>query len=210
MRSFTIKRSTVKRVCLVVLTLIFQIITYFSAHAQGQVGIGTSNPQAKLHVAGNLRVDSLPVSLITDRIATVDDSGILRTLSFDSLRNRIGNQSGGNATVFSQEVSAQGSTTSSTAQSRVTLTLPPGNYLLFAYAEIFNTTAIAGVRMWLFEGSTEIGYSMPYSNTSTYGSWSSFRYVSITTSTVITLSYSTWPAGSLSYIRRARLAALKL
>lgn len=210
MRSLTIKYSTLCTIRAIVLTIIVQCITYHYMHAQGRVGIGTNNPQATLHVAGNLRVDTTLRALPTDRIATLDSAGTLRAISLDSLKKQMNTGQSSGQVIFSEEITAQGSTTSSAPQSRVTLTLPPGNYLIFAYAEIFNASAIAGVRMWLFEGSTETGYAMPYSNTSTYGSWSCYRYVSLTAPTVITLSYSAWPGGTVSYIRRARLVALKI
>lgn len=197
------KQQRVNTVITVVLVIIFECATWCIAQGQG-VGIGTANPQAKLHVAGTVRIDTATRVTTTKDLASLDSLGIIHRFSIDSLKKQL------TQTMYYQEVNPIGTTTSTNSQSRVTVTLPPGTYILFGYAEIMNSTYDAGVRMWLFEGATEIAYAVPYSNSSTYGSWSVFRIVSPTVTTSYVLGYSSWPGGTTSSIRRARLCATKL
>lgn len=185
-------------------------------YSQGRVGIGTAHPQAKLHIAGNVIIDTVRLVNDAHSVLTRDTLGVVNSLPISVLKQLLvvnpdtGLVDTDTLHYISQEVIAQASTTSNVAQSRVVVVLTPGVYLLSAYAEVFNTAAVGGVRMWLFEGVTEIGYGAPYSNTTTYSSWTSFRVCTITTATTITLSYSSWPGGTTSFIRRARLVAIKL
>lgn len=184
--------------------LVFLLAALFADASYGQyVGIGTSHPQAKLHVAGTLRVDTATNFLTAKRVAVLDSVGLLHSYPIDSLKKQ-----GIAVTMYSQQVAAQASTTSSSPQTRVTLTLPAGTYLLFAYFEVYNSGIDAGVRAWLYEGSAEIAYGIVYSNTSTFGSWSTFQSVSPAMTTDYTLDYSSWPSGSTSFVRRARIIAL--
>ena len=183
------------------------------AQQNGKVGINTNNPQNTLHVAGTLRVDSAKVVTSTKRFAVLDSSGVIQSLSSDSVKSMM--QSVGGLTNLSSMVSyasaeAQTSTTSTTMQTRVTLTLSAGTYLLFGYFEAYNTSVDAGVRGWLYEGATELAYGIVYSNTSTFGSWSAMKQVAPTVSTNYTLNWSSWPASTTSNIRRARLVAIKV
>lgn len=187
----------------IVLTIIFELLGYM-LHAQG-VGIGTSYPKATLHVAGTVRVDSARVISRSQRFAVFDSVGEMRSLMMDSLKNQLGLLN-----YQSKEVIGTAGTTSSSPQSRVTLTLDPGIYIVFAYCEVFNTSVDAGTRVWLHEGSTEIAFGVAYSNTSTFGSWTAFRVVNPTAITSYVLSYSSWPAGTTSQIRRVRLCAIKI
>ncbi len=176
-------------------------------HAQG-VGVGTATPQAKLHVAGNVRIDTATTVLLTKRIATLDSLGVVHSMPFDSLKKQFGGATG--LTAYSQEVDAMTSTTSNVPQVRVTLTLPPGTYLITGYFEAFNSNLDAGVRATFREGVRELGYGIVWSNSSTFGTWSSTGIVSPTVSTEYVLLWSSWPAGTTSYIRRARIIALKV
>lgn len=172
--------------------------------AQG-VGIETLNPLATLHVAGTLRVDTLKSFPQATKIMVVDSQNVVRTVPVDSIR-----RSSAAVSYFSASNEAQTSTTSSTPQTRVTLNLPAGKYVIFAYFEAYNTGYDAGARATFRGGATELGWGIVYSNTSTYGTWSSFAIVSPTVTTAYTLLYSTWPAGSTTFVRRARLVALKI
>lgn len=181
-------------------------------HAQ-RVGIRTSNPQATLHVAGTLRVDTATTVLSTKKIMTMDSSGMVHTLSFDSLKQQItsGLSGGGSGVVlYQQEENALTSTTSNIPQVRVTLTLPPGTYLMVGYFEAYNSNIDAGVRATFREGVGELAYGIVWSNSSTFGTWSATRIVSPTVPTDYTLLWSSWPGGTTSHIRRARILALKI
>lgn len=197
------RQKQVNVVITVLLVIIFECAIWCVTHAQG-VGIGTSNPQAKLHVAGTLRVDTATRVTTTKDLVALDSLGVVHRFSIDSLKKQ------SVPTYYYQEVNPVATTTSSNYQARVTITLPPGTYMLFGYAEITNSLIDAGVRMWLLEGSVDIAYGIAYSNTSTFGSWSVFRMVSPTVATNYALGYSSWPVNTISSIRRARLYAVKL
>ena len=47
-------------------------------HSNDDVGIGTITPEAKLHVAGDARIETLPAGANTDNIVTADADGNLR------------------------------------------------------------------------------------------------------------------------------------
>lgn len=210
MKTFTIKSETMRRVACVIMALLFQLLTYYAAHAQGRVGIGTAHPQARLHVAGNLIVDTVRTISTAQYLLARDTAGAIASVSVDSLKQEFLSGTSLIPQVISGEVAAQSTTTSNAPQARVVVSLSAGDYLVFAYAEVFNTAAVAGVRMWLFEGAQEIAYGAAYSNTTTYGSWSAFKVISVSAPTMVTLSYSSWPGGTTSYIRRARISAFKL
>ena len=196
-------KNFLKHVAVVILVILFELITYWTCDAQG-VGVGTTNPQAMLHVAGNVRIDTVTAVGTTKKIVAIDSVGVLHTLLIDSLKKSVV------PILFSQEVNAQTSTQSSTLQPRVTLNLLPGTYLLFAYFEGYNVFQDAGVRAALYEGTTELAYSIVYANTSTYGSWNTFKVVSPTVATNYILYWGAWPNQSPAYIKRARIAALKI
>ena len=195
---------------IIVLLLIFA----FSSHARkGGVGINTANPKNTLHVAGTFRTDSAMAVKTTKRFAVLDSVGVLGSLDADSVKSML-QPSGGlmnlSSLILYASNEASTTTTSASPQVRVTLTLPAGTYLLFGYFEAFNTNIDAGVRAWMYEGGTEIAWGIVYSNTSTYGSWSGMKQVAPSTQTDYTLDWSSWPNGTTSYIRRARLFAIKI
>lgn len=173
------------------------------------VGIGTNNPKAKLHVAGNLRVDSTRSVMQTKRVAVLDSLGMLTSMDIDTFRKVMQGSVSSPVTYYSC-INAQASTSTSTLQSRLALTLPPGTYLLFSNCDVFNSSVDAGARVQLNEGSSEIAYSIAYSNTGTFGSWSDMQQVSPTTATTYSLMWGSWPNGTTTYIRRARLSAIKI
>jgi hypothetical protein len=176
---------------------------------RGGVGIGTNHPQATLHVAGTFKVDSVPVRTRAKRIALIDSSGLLCAVDVDTFKTSFQSQGSGLITYYICN-NTQTSTATSSMQTRVTLTLPPGTYLLFSNCDVFNSSIDAGARVQLNEGASEIAYSIAYSNTGTYGSWSDMQQVSPTVSTTYSLMWGSWPTGTTSYIRRARIAALKI
>lgn len=194
-----------RTVKIVTLLIIFECSMYFITEAQGRVGIGTNHPAATLEIAGTLRVDTARTVTSTHRIAVLDSVGLVGSLDFDSLRRQ-----GGTVGLLYQEVNAVATTTSNVAQPRVTLNLGPGTYIVFAYGEMYNTAIDAGVRAWLWEGATLLAYGIVYSNTSTYGSWSTMRVVIPTVTTTYTFSYASWPNNTPSFIRSARIIAVKI
>ncbi|MEI8224071.1 MAG: hypothetical protein WCG20_03025 [bacterium] len=197
------KQKLIDNIISVILVIIFQCTLWCVTHAQG-VGIGTANPQAKLHVAGTVRIDTATRVTTTKDLATLDSLGVVHRFSIDSIKKQTAQ------TFYYQEVNPIATNTSVAYQTRVSLSLPPGTYLLCAYAEIMNSVYDAGVRMWLLEGSVDLAYAIAYSNTSTFGSWSVFRMVSPTVTTTYGLGYSSWPGNTTSSIRRARMYAIKL
>lgn len=199
--------KTIQKMKMIIGIITFIIIGTRDTFAQG-VGIGTANPQAKLHVAGNIRIDSAQTVLAASRVAVLSPVGVLQSMPFDSLKKQMAAPQ--TVSWYSQEVPAQSSTTLNSPQARATLNLPAGTYVIFAYCEVFNSNVDAGVRAWFYEGGTELSFGIVYSNTSTYGSWSTVKTVSPVTNTNYTLSYSSWPNGTTSFIRRARIIALKL
>lgn len=211
MKLKSIPWSTVRTICSMFLTLLFQVCMYYVAHSQtGRVGIGTSQPMAKLHIAGNLIIDSIPNVSDASYLLTRDSLGIVAALSIDSFKQELVTSISTSIQTIYGETVANGSTTANTPQTRVSLLLPVGTYLVFAYAEIHNTTIDAGVRMWFFQGTQETAYSIIYSNTSTFGSWNTFRMMTVTSPITVSLAYSSWPGGTTSFIRRARIVALKI
>jgi hypothetical protein len=169
--------------------------------AQG-VGIGTANPRAKLHVAGDLRIDSVKNLLNPKRIAVLDTSGIIYSLSIDSFSAKV--QS------YYAEVETPTNTSTSVLQPRVSITVPPGTYLLTAYFEGYNPSIPSGVRGEVTEGSVEIAYGALYSDVNTYSPWNMMKRVVPAVTTTYTLLWASWPSGNPSYIRRARINALKI
>lgn len=110
--------------------------------------------------------------------------------------------------VYYAEMEPISSIATQTLQVRVSLTLPPGNYLLQGYLEAYNPTVDAGVRAQIMRDTSEIAYGIVYSNTSTFGSWYALKKVQVTTVSTYDLLWGSWPNGT-SYIRRARLVAVK-
>lgn len=51
----------------------------------GKVGIGTQNPQTKLHVAGDARITNLPTGTTADQVVVADANGNLRKLPASSI-----------------------------------------------------------------------------------------------------------------------------
>jgi hypothetical protein len=165
---------------------------------------------AKLHIAGNLIVDSIPAVSDASYVLTRDGSGMVSAFSIDSLKQELLTSVSGSIQTVYSETATTGSTTANTPQTRVSVLLPVGTYLVFAYAEIHNANVDAGVRMWFYLGTQETAYAIAYSNTSTFGSWNTFRVVTITSPMTVSLAYSSWPGGTTSFIRRARIVALKI
>lgn len=190
---------------IIVLVILMQLLFYYVSQGQGRVGIGTATPQAKLHVVGNLRIDTVTTLMTPPRIATLDSLGVVHSYPFDSLTGHMESM-----VTYSEEVDAVATTYSDVPQVRVTLDLSPGSYIIFAYCEVFNTSFDAGVRAWFYEAGTELAWGIVYSNTATFGSWSTFRMVNPGITTSYSLSWSSWPNATPSLIRRARIIALKL
>ncbi|MDY3317664.1 hypothetical protein PG630_10125 [Riemerella anatipestifer] len=63
-------------------TLAHPAVTFTDA---GAVGIGEQNPQAKLHVVGDVRITNLPAGASTDQLVVADASGNLRKLPASSI-----------------------------------------------------------------------------------------------------------------------------
>lgn len=185
-----------------------------SVRGQGnRVGINTSHPAATLHVAGTFRVDTAAPVPTTGRFAVFDSAGMLRSLSADSIRNFVpASLSAAQSLplVYYAEDESPTSTTTSVLQTRVTLTLLPGTYLLFGYFEAYNPQVASGVRGQLNEDTTELSYGALYSDVNTYSPWSTMRWVSPSVPTTYRLMWASWPAGHPSFIRRARLCAIKI
>jgi hypothetical protein len=62
----------------------FLLVTTHQTFGQGNVGIGTNNPQATLHVAGTLRIDSLPQNN-SPQVLTITPAGIIGKMKLDSV-----------------------------------------------------------------------------------------------------------------------------
>ena len=185
-------------------TLFLFLALPYLALAQGRVGINTNTPQATLHVAGTMRIDSVQLAVHTERILVLDSQNIVHTISADSFAK--------SSPIVSYYAEAEtiASTSSSVLQTRVSLVVPPGRYLLSAYCEAYNTSIASGVRAQVNEGVTEIAYGALYSDQNTFSPWSMMRCVTVAVPTTYTLLWGSWPAGNTSFIRRARLVALKL
>jgi len=181
----------------------------FSSAQVGRVGINTVNPQNTLHVAGTFRTDSAKTVTSTKRFAVLDSNGVLQSLPSDSLKSIFANTNL-SSFVFYASNETQANTSSSTMQNKVTLSLPAGTYMVWSYFEAFNVNTNAGVRGTLAQDGTEIAYGELWSDISTYSPWNAMREITSTATTTIALEWGSWPNGTTSYIRRARIVALRV
>ncbi|MBL6662826.1 MAG: hypothetical protein ISP71_01875, partial [Flavobacteriales bacterium] len=51
----------------------------------GNIGVGTASPQAKLHIAGNVRIDDAPVASTSDSVMMLDPNGYIKQIASTSL-----------------------------------------------------------------------------------------------------------------------------
>lgn len=175
---------------------------------QGNVGINTTHPQSALHVVGHVRIDSMDLATHDYRVLVTDTSHIIKWIPKDSLKNQ-NSSPASNSQLFCNEVLSSATTTTVNMQTRVSLVLQPGNYIVFAYCEVFNQNIASGVRVQVNQGSTEIAYGAPYSDQSTFCPWSCFKPTTITVPTSFHLLWAVWPSGT-GHIRNARICAIKM
>ena len=177
------------------------------------VGIGTSNPRAKLHVAGDLRIDSLRQisSSRVRKILTIDSSnGTVSYTPLDTLKGLLGSGGGisfSGLVFFSENAVQATTTTSTTPQTRVSVTLGPGTYIIWASCEFANNYWYSGTFGVLTDGVTRFGDSNPYANS--WAPWGATKVATITTTTTFSLQWYVW-SGSVGTIQNARITALKI
>ncbi len=85
------------------ISLIVACLTVFSYMQSQNVGIGTTSPLSKLHIRGQLRVDTLLSGINSDSIITVDNNGVFRRRNASFFNTNIYNADGiltGNRSLF--------------------------------------------------------------------------------------------------------------
>lgn len=118
---------------------------------------------------------------------------------------------GGIPIVYYAENDSVDSTQSAIAITRISLTLPPGTYLLNAYCELYNSSYIAGVEAVLTDGTNVIGASYPWSGYEfrNFAGWSAMKKITISDTTTYYLKWnSVDPPGTDAFIRFARISAM--
>lgn len=199
--------ETARRLLALIIALMIELIIYTAANAQG-VGIGTANPRARLHVAGNLRIDSVRAVAVPKRIAVLDTAGVVAYCDIDTLGKRIGQPSAAGTLFFSRD-SIQ-SMFSNAPQTCLAFQLPAGSYLILAQCEVYNSGYLYGSRVALSDSSgAEISYSVPYSSPGDFSPWSGGGRVTVSSATWFRVQF--WGIYyTTTYIRRVRVSATRL
>lgn len=199
--------ETARKLLALIITIIIELILFTAASAQG-VGIGTANPRARLHVAGNLRIDSVRTVAVPKRIAVLDTSGVVGSCDMDTLRKMVA-QAASSGTLYFSADSVQ-SMFSNVPQTCLVFSLSPGSYLIFAQCEIYNSGYLYGSRVALSDSSgAEISYGVPYSAPGDFSPWSGGGMVTVHSKTFFRVQF--WGAYyTNTYVRRVRVSATRL
>lgn len=193
------------------LLLYLGIVMMYAMNCNAQnVGIGTSNPRSKLEVNGSVRIDTVKTSLKSRKIVVIDSTtNEIAYIPIDSFKTNLSSL----PTVYYVENDsvAVESTSSLNPQTRITITVPAGNYIIEAYCEVYNDAYVPGVLVILTDGLNIIGSSVPYGYTAMYGHWSTRKKVNLTSVTTYYLKWSCAQNGSgNSYIRNSRICLTKI
>lgn len=175
--------------------------------AQG-VGIGTANPQATLHVAGTVRIDSIRNVTLPKKIAVFDTAGVIGYSDIDSIRKTV-IQSGSSGILYFSSDSVK-SMSGNIPQTCMVFTLPAGSYALQAHCEIYNSGYLYASRVALSDSAgNEISYGVPYSSPGEFSPWSGGGSITIPITTYFRIQF--WGAyNTTTYIRRIRVIATKI
>lgn len=191
------------------LLALFSFATHF-LYSQN-VGIGTANPRSKLEINGTLRVDTIKPSLNSKKVVVVDSAtGNLGYIPVDSLKS---SGSGGPSVFYyvENDTPTSVSVSSATPQTKVSITIPPGNYLIQSYCEVYNDNYVPGVFVKLTDGSNTLASSVPYAYNGMYGSWCVLKKISVSSNSTYYLQWSCAQNNSgNSFIRNARISAIKI
>lgn len=190
------------------MAVILIMVVALQGLAQSGVGIGTNNPQAKLHVAGTLRVDSIKAATNPTRFAVLDPTGTLQYFPVDSIKGWVGEEG---YEGFYLEQDSDVTTNAGNWVTRISFTLQPGAYAVNLYCEVTGGggPGTGNVLLQLTNGISVIGSGNPYCRFAGYGSWSFMKRVVIATTTTYSLMWYSANAGATSTMRNLRISAVK-
>jgi hypothetical protein len=177
------------------------------ACAQGKVGINTNVPQATLHVAGTVRVDSLLCMSNATTVAAFDSVGNLGQIELDSLKGLL---SGTGTSGWYWEEDSTVTTNSGNLTLRKSFILPPGRYCLTFYCEVRGGGGNGSVVLNVMEGNTLLGIGAPYCFYSQFCSWSYMKQVVLANATTFSLMWYSVTGGATSTMRVLHISAIKM
>lgn len=186
---------------------LIQLCTYYMSEAQN-VGIGTNSPQATLHIAGTLRVDSLKPAF-PHTIVVLDSSGVFHSVPLDTLRSFLASAPAMSPFFYASAEPVQ-SIQNDTFGTCLSITLPPGRYVIHAYCETYNASYANASRVKLSDtDGNDLAGDVPFCRQGMFSPCSMLAEVSTSASKTYRIQ---WCGNyfTTTYVRRARILAMPL